>query len=99
MLKSLIAILDVLTFYRGIIIEGLILKSILIRIIVCLVLLYPGRAGALEFTPDEKAFITSNPEIRVAMMPDFSPFFIHKSRMQRADLNMICLHYSPRERG
>ena len=31
-------------------------------------------AGALEFTPEEKAFITSNPEIRVAMMPDFWPF-------------------------
>ena len=74
MLKSLTAILDFLTFYRGIIIEGLILKSILIRILICLVLLFPGRAAALEFTPDEKAFITSNPEIRVALMPDFSPF-------------------------
>ena len=37
-------------------------------------LLFPGSVGALEFTPEEKAFITSTPEIRVAMMPDFSPF-------------------------
>ena len=50
------------------------MKSILIRIIVCLVLLFPVTADALEFTPEEKAFIALNPEIRVAMMPDFSPF-------------------------
>ena len=50
------------------------MKSILIRIIICLVFLFPVKAGALEFTPEEKAFISSSSEIRVAMMPDFSPF-------------------------
>ena len=50
------------------------MKSILIRIIIYLLFLFPVTAGALEFTPEEKAFITSNPEIRVAMMPDFWPF-------------------------
>lgn len=39
-----------------------------------MVFLFPLTACALEFTPEEKAFITSNPEISVAMMPDFSPF-------------------------
>lgn len=50
------------------------MKSILINIIIYLVFLFPLTACALEFTPEEKAFITLNPEIRVALMPDFSPF-------------------------
>ncbi len=50
------------------------MKSILIHTIIFLVFLFPAAAGALEFTPEEQAFITSNPDISVAMMPDFSPF-------------------------
>jgi len=50
------------------------LKSTLVSIITYLLFLFPVTAGALEFTPEEKGFITLNPEIRVAMMPDFSPF-------------------------
>ncbi len=50
------------------------LKSILNHIIIYLVVLFPMSVGALEFTPEEKAFITSAPEIRIAVMPDFSPF-------------------------
>ncbi|MGD9825141.1 transporter substrate-binding domain-containing protein [Desulfobacter sp.] len=50
------------------------MKSILVRIIIYLVFIFPVTTGALELTPEEKAFITSNSEVRIAMMPDFSPF-------------------------
>ena len=50
------------------------MKSNWICTLIYLVLLFPVTAGAVEFTPEEKAFITSTPDIRVAMMPDFSPF-------------------------
>ena len=50
------------------------MKTFFFRTILFAVFLLPVQAGALDFTPGEQAFIASNPEIRVAMMPDFSPF-------------------------
>lgn len=50
------------------------MKNLPLQLLLIVCLLISISAEAIDFTPEEKDYIASNPTVTVAMMPDFTPF-------------------------